>query len=273
MRAPRFLRGALCGGSRMLGLPPGRWDLLRRAWKEEPLYWGLDIVFWNAEKRFLFRPAAQRGSGAADVIRSYYREVADRRPEADHLQQLSYVELSNRLPEMLLMRVDRFSMAASLEARAPFLDHELVSYALALPAALKISGRQTKKVLKEAMRPFLPGEVIDRPKQGFRVPLPEYFSGELSQWAEHHLLHSSIHELGLFNLDYLEGLWRRHRAGDHDHSFDLWCLIKLATWYDHWIAGTDPVSAAAAAAPAGARANGAKPRPESGPAGSLAPAG
>jgi len=124
------------------------------------------------------------GKGSAPLVASYYKEIRERRPEADFLQQMSYVELSNRLPELLLMRVDKFSMAHSLEARAPFLDHELVSYALSLPQRSKIQGHTTKKVLKQAVAGILPDEVINRKKQGFRVPLPEWLSGPLAGWAE-----------------------------------------------------------------------------------------
>lgn len=238
-RLPRLARRALVTASRVGGKPAGRVDLLRRAAEDEPLYWGLDVVFWDTEKRQLLRPDARRrlGPGAAGVVRGYYDEILRRRPGADFLQQMSYVELSNRLPELLLMRVDKFSMAHSLEARAPFLDADLVSYALSLPARLKIRGGRTKHVLKEALAPVLPAEVIGRPKQGFRVPLPEWLRGELSGWAEHQLLHSSIHRLGLFEPGYVRGLWDRHRAGVQDHSFDLWCLIGLAAWYDRWIGG------------------------------------
>jgi asparagine synthase (glutamine-hydrolysing) len=128
-------------------------------------------------------------------------------------------------------------MAHSLEARAPFLDYQLVAYALSLPMRVKVAGGTTKHVLKEAVRPLLPAEVIDRPKQGFRVPLPAWLAGELAPWAQDVLFNSSIHKRGLFNPGYLRWMWERHKAGTFDHSFDLWCLINLAAWYDHWIEG------------------------------------
>jgi len=149
---------------------------------------------------------------------------------------MSYIELRNRLPELLLMRVDKFSMQHSLEARAPFLDHELARYALALPAALKIDGTRTKAVLKDAAHAWLPHEVVERTKQGFRVPLPAWLRGELAPWAEDLLRRSKLRELGIFDFDHILDLWRRHRDGLADHSFDLWCLINLSGWYEHWFA-------------------------------------
>jgi asparagine synthase (glutamine-hydrolysing) len=238
-KLPRPLRVGLQYASRLRGAPAGRVDVLRRAACDEPFYLGLTVLFWDTEKRELLRPEAraQMGPGAAPVVRGYYDAILDRQPQADFLQQMSYVELCNRLPELLLMRVDKLSMAHSLEARAPFLDSELVAYALSLPQHLKIADGQTKRVLKEAVRPYLPRAIIERPKQGFRVPLPAWLAGELSAWAEHQLLASPLRKRGLFNDDYVEAMWRRHRTGVQDHSFDLWCLINLSAWYEHWIEG------------------------------------
>jgi asparagine synthase (glutamine-hydrolysing) len=239
-RLPRPVREVVYQVSRLGGSADGRVDLLRRAARNEPLYWGLDVVFWDTEKRRLFdrNYQAQTAHGAAATIQRYYDALRQARPKADLLQQMSFVELNNRLPELLLMRVDKLSMAHSLEARAPFLDYELVGYALSLPMRIKVAGGRTKHLLKEAVRPLLPADVIDRPKQGFRVPLPEWLAGELAPWAEHTLFSSSIHQRRLFNLDFVRGMWERHKSRAHDHSFDLWCLINLAAWYDRWIEGT-----------------------------------
>jgi asparagine synthase (glutamine-hydrolysing) len=184
----------------------------------------------------LLRPEARSifGEGSAPVIRSYYQEICERQPAADFLQQMSYVELCNRLPELLLMRVDKFSMAHSLEARAPFLDYQLVSYALSLPQNSKIQGQTTKHVLKQAVTGLLPQEIIKRKKQGFRVPLPEWLHGPLSGWAEERLFSPAARRLDFFNFDHIRELWQGHKSGSHDNSFDLWCLINLFSWYECW---------------------------------------
>ncbi len=236
-RLPRVIRAGLHRASRLLGAPAGRVDVLRRAAQGDPLYWGLDVVFWDSEKDALLRPEARAlmGPGASAVVRRLYAELQARQPAADALQQMSYVELSNRLPELLLMRVDKISMARSLEARAPFLDYRLVEYALSLPLSLKIAGRRTKHVLKEAVKPFVPTDIIDRAKQGFSVPLPRWLANELAPWAESRIRHSPLHRRGFFDVDAIDRLWRAHRAGAADHSFDLWCLLNLTAWYEEWI--------------------------------------
>jgi len=237
-KLPAPVRSALYRVARAGGMADGRLDVLRRAASNEPFYWGLDVVFSDVQKDRLFRHGTRGklGPGAAPIVQSYYADLAERRPDADFLQQMSYVELSNRLPELLLMRVDKFSMAHSLEARAPFLDHELVSYALSLPQQSKIDGGQTKKVLKQAVAGLLPAEIINRRKQGFRVPLPEWMAGPLSGWAEERLFSTAARELDFFDFDYIRTLWERHKSGVEDHSFDLWCLINVFSWYECWFA-------------------------------------
>lgn len=235
-RMPQFVRRAVKRGAELAGAPSGRVDVLRRAAEDEPLYLGLDVVFFDWEKAELYTPEGKRAMPrkAADTISAYYREIHERRPDADFSQQMSYIELRNRLPELLLMRVDKFSMAHSLEARAPFLDHQLATYALSLPARMKMDGERTKAVLKDAARDWLPEDVIERQKQGFRVPLPAWLRGELAPWGEDLLRRSPLRKLGILDFDHITELWRRHREGVADHSFDLWCLINLSGWYEHW---------------------------------------
>lgn len=201
------------------------------------MYWGLDVAFWETEKTALLARPEPAGARSVDLVRGFYRELAARRPKADALQQLSWVELCNRLPELLLMRVDKLTMAHSLEARAPFLDADLVAYVLGLPADLKIRGKVTKYVLKRAVRSLLPRTVLARPKQGFRVPLPEWLRGELASWARHQLRDAAIHRRGLFRREEIERMWGQHASGAYDHSFDLWCLLNVSAWYERWIEG------------------------------------
>jgi len=242
-RLPRIVRAGLYEASRLIGSPAGRSDLLRRARDGQQLYWGLDVVFWDNEKARLFTPETRarlgesRRSQSGDLIESIYADLLARQPNADMLQQMSVVELANRLPELLLMRVDKLSMAHSIEARAPFLDSTLSAYGLSLPRALKINGKKTKYVLKQALRGVVPDEVLDRSKQGFRVPLPAWLRGPLASWAKREIFESPLASRGFFDRAYVDELWGRHLAGVQDHSFDLWCLVNLGAWYGHWIDG------------------------------------
>jgi asparagine synthase (glutamine-hydrolysing) len=236
-RLPRFARAGLHAASRLLGAPAGRTDVLRRARDGEPLYCGLDVVFWETEKDALFTPKARAETRGPTqrFLRDVYADLHARKPAADAMQTMSAVELAHRLPELLLMRVDKISMAHSIEARAPFLDPELVAYGLSLPQSLKIQGTNGKAVLKKALEGVLPDSVLYRKKQGFRVPLPEWLRGPLAQWARHQVLEGPLMKRGLFDRSYVEGLWQRHQTGKFDHSFDLWCLINLGAWYERWI--------------------------------------
>jgi asparagine synthase (glutamine-hydrolysing) len=237
-RLPWLVRAGLVEVSRLVGSAAGRTDLLRRARDGQPLYWGLDVVFWDTEKeQLLSRDFARAGSASGAFVRDVYDDLGRRQPGADLLQKMSVMELANRLPELLLMRVDKLSMAHSVEARAPFLDAALVAYGLSLPRALKIDGRSTKKVLKRALRGIVPDDVLDRSKQGFRVPLPEWLRGPLAGWARQSIFDSPLRHRGFFNYGYIEQLWRRHVDGVHDHSFDLWTLVNLGAWYTQWIEG------------------------------------
>jgi len=240
-RLPRFVRAGLHEASRLLGAPAGRTDVLRRARDGQALYWGLDVVFWDSEKERLLTPETRRRFGedrrsqSGEMVGKIYADLAAHQPRADLLQQMSVVELANRLPELLLMRVDKLSMAHSIEARAPFLDYSLVEYGLSLPRALKINSAGTKYVLKQALRGTVPDEVLDRPKQGFRVPLPAWLRGPLASWAKSEIFDSALATRGFFNRAYVDELWGRHLNGVQDHSFDLWCLVNLGAWYDRWI--------------------------------------
>ena len=172
------------------------------------------------------------------LVDSIYAELKSKQPGADLLQQMSVVELCNRLPELLLMRVDKISMAHSIEARAPFLDHDAGRRTgCRCRAQLKINGKLTKRVLKESLRGVLPDEVLDRPKQGFRVPMPDWLRGPLASWAKHQIFESPLATRGFFNREYIDKLWHRHLTGVQDHSFDLWCLVNLGAWYERWIEG------------------------------------
>jgi asparagine synthase (glutamine-hydrolysing) len=233
-RLPGVVRAALHRLSRLTGAPAGRIDLLRRARVGEPLYWGLDVAFWQTEKAELL--TSPPGGGALEFAEGVYADLAARQPGADLLQQMSALELANRLPELLLMRVDKISMSRSIEARAPFLDADLVSFGLSLPQRLKIPGPgRTKHILKQALRGVLPAAVLDRPKQGFRVPLPEWLRGPLAGWARRQVLEGTLASRGLLRTAYIERLWQRHQSGRFDHSYDLWNLINLGAWYERWI--------------------------------------
>jgi asparagine synthase (glutamine-hydrolysing) len=154
-----------------------------------------------------------------------------RRADADDpLGRMLYVDTKLWLPDDLLARGDKMSMAASLEARVPLLDHRMVEFAAGLPSNLKLRGMARKYLLKRAARELLPDEILERPKQGFPVPLSTWFRGEARQFLRDHLSESQIKRRGLFDPGYVGGLLDEHEARRADHGALLWGLLAFELW-------------------------------------------
>jgi asparagine synthase (glutamine-hydrolysing) len=145
------------------------------------------------------------------------------------LSSLQYLDVKSYLPLDILTKVDRMSMAHSIEARVPLLDHVLVEFAATIPPELKLRGSTTKYVLKRAMRGLLPDAIIDRRKQGFAVPLGRWFRGQLSGFARELLLSETSQQRGLFNRTYIEQLLAQLERGRH-LDLQLWTLISFELW-------------------------------------------
>lgn len=139
------------------------------------------------------------------------------------------------LPNDLLTKVDIASMAVSLEARSPFLDHELIEFAASLPPEMKLRGRQTKYLLKKVAERLVPRDVIYRQKMGFGMPVAKWLRGEMSGLLDDTLLSKKFAGRGLFKPDAVARLVREHREGTHDHSWQLWSLLMLELWYERFV--------------------------------------
>lgn len=150
--------------------------------------------------------------------------------DAHSLAGILQANIQTYLPDDLLIKADRCSMAASLEARAPFLDHHFAEQVARLPLNLKLNGRTTKYILKEAARGLLPDAIIDRPKHGFGVPLGAWLREDMSPVREI-LLSRDAHTRELLNTEAVEGLIRDHASGNRDTSRQLWTLLTLETWH------------------------------------------
>ena len=138
------------------------------------------------------------------------------------------------LPDDLLIKADRCSMGASLESRAPFLDHKLAEYAASIPFNLKLKGSRKKHILKEAARGLLPDEIIKRKKHGFGVPLGAWLRRDMAP-ARDILLNRRARERGLLNMTAVERLIEEHETGRMDHSRQLWALLTLEEWHRQFI--------------------------------------
>jgi len=212
----------------------------------EEIFWGGAICFRNGDKDAVWSAPRDVAGLPAFVPRAYATfdssavvgEIAGRfrgdNPSADFYQAMLYLELRLRLPELLLMRVDKISMATSIEARVPFLDHELVAFAMDLPLRLRLRDGVGKWILKKAVRQLIPDAVIDRKKMGFGAPMREWLRGPFGRFAAERLRTTS---LPILDADEVARLVGEHAAGSADRSFPLWVLLNLALWHDHWIAG------------------------------------
>lgn len=176
---------------------------------------------------------AMRGWDAAEILlepwrRSTGRSVVDRMLDVD---------VNTYLPGNHLVKVDIATMAYSLEARAPMLDHELMELAAAVPAHMKVRGLQKKVLLRDALRGWLDDDVLDRPKQGFQLPIAEWFRGDLREWAREILLDRVARSRGRFEERAVCELLDRHAAGERDHALSIWTLVVFELWHRQCIDG------------------------------------
>ena len=166
------------------------------------------------------RPAVRGYSAFAALVPIY-----ERAPAEDPLSRIQYLDFHTWLPDDILCKVDRASMAHGLEVREPLLDHELVEMVAQLPWRLKLRGRERKAIFKEVARRWLPEDVIQRPKQGFEVPLRAWMNGDLRAEA------GAAADCPLLDASAVRAALAQHQRGGHDRSVELWSAIMLNHWY------------------------------------------
>jgi asparagine synthase (glutamine-hydrolysing) len=155
-------------------------------------------------------------------------------PYADRITKLQYIDLRLYLQESILVKVDRASMACSLEVRAPFLDHELVEFVMGLPSNLKLNGFTSKYLLKRAMKNYLPEEIIRRKKKGFGVPIAKWVKGPLKELFRDLLSADRIRREGFLNSEYVTNLLQDHLHNRRDNRKQLWTLLVWELWVNHY---------------------------------------
>ena len=172
---------------------------------------------------------------AADVIVDYYND--DKASEA--VDRMLYADFMTRLPEHSLMLTDRMTMAHGLEARSPFLDHELVEYMAAFPSNLKIRDGETKYIFRKLAEGYLPRPIVQRQKQGFMFPVAYWFRNELHAFVQEVLLNSHFVKQGIFQKSYVQTLLEEHKNQKSDHHVRLWMLLNLEIWHQTFIEQKD----------------------------------
>jgi asparagine synthase (glutamine-hydrolysing) len=176
-----------------------------------------------------FRRHDERDS-FAQRARDYF--PPDTRPPLSDLQQFVMGDLTVHLPASMCQRLDRSSMAHSLEARVPFLSHKFVDWALTIPTELKLRGRTGKYVLRRAVEPWLPEGALGQRKIGFQLPFADWFMGGFNDFAREAWRHSGTAELGFLDPKAVERLFDEHRSGTADHGRILYAIAMFSCWWD-----------------------------------------
>jgi asparagine synthase (glutamine-hydrolysing) len=171
-----------------------------------------------------------------ESVYANYRRYWDARPGNSMLDRMLYADQKTYLVE-LLMKQDQMSMAASIESRVPFLDHQLVEFAATLPPRWKLAGLTTKRVLREAARDLIPRSILERPKMGFPVPFGAWMRGPWMDAARSVLLDRRSRERGIVNARAIEDLLASHAAGRTNGADRIWSLLNLELWYRTFIDG------------------------------------
>ena len=188
------------------------------------------IIFDQVQKQALLS-ADFRSSVAGHDAFEYAREIQDRPAGASLLQRCMYSDLAMFLPDCVLTQTDRMSMAASQEVRVPLLDHELVEFAATVPDKYKLAGSQTKILLREAMKGWLPQSVLSKPKTGFTTPIPIWIRRELKDYVMDILSPAALAGTGIFEPTYVQRLLDEHNSSRADHGRRIWSLVNFMLWY------------------------------------------
>jgi asparagine synthase (glutamine-hydrolysing) len=178
----------------------------------------------------------------AETVRDADPYISLRRAHAacespDPLDRALYVDVNTYLVDDILTKVDKMSMAVSLEARDPLLDHKLIEFAATVPTSLKLKGGRSKYLLRRLLERDLPPSIVNRPKQGFAVPVGDWLRGPLSRMVGDLLQDGRLRDRGIFDASAVRKVWTEHRAKQCDHGHRLWSLVMLELWFREFVDG------------------------------------
>jgi asparagine synthase (glutamine-hydrolysing) len=243
---PYPLRRALARGLR--ALPPNAYDLLATAMPgpirpERPgdrAHKLAAILDLNAPER-IYRQIVTMWDDPAVLVPGA-REFVDpvwtgerSRAIADFIERMQFIDQATYLPDDILTKVDRASMAVSLEARVPILDHRVVEFSWRLPQRLKNGGGRSKAILRQLLARYVPEPLFDRPKMGFETPVTHWLRGPLRDWAEDLLSERRLAEDGLLDPAPIRARWAEHLSGTRNWQYSLWTILMFQEWRDRWL--------------------------------------
>ena len=230
-------------------------EIRQRARLGQELFWGGAVCWWGRMRNRL-TPHPSRFQQDIDcpvegllseshtrldshaVVKHYLEGLPNAGVGLDVLSKIPYLEMKVRLPEHLLMRVDKLTMAHSVEARVPFLDHDVVEFATRLPASYKLRDGVGKYILKKAAEPYLDADMIYRKKQGFGAPMDQWFKeGDFGRRCLSAFERSQLRKEGFFDNEYIEGLLRAQMSGGGGYSFHVWTILNVVLWHEVWVRG------------------------------------
>lgn len=207
------------------------YEMLQRSATGLPVFWGGAEAFIETQKKQILSPHLQKqfkNFSSWEALQPIYQRFTEKAQDKSWANWMSYLDLNLRLPELLLMRIDKMSMGVSLEGRVPFLDHKLVELAMSIPASLKKKDGCHKYILKKAVRGLIPDEIIDRKKQGFSVPIHEWLFGRLGDKTKKILI-NFCDRTDFFNRDQIINLV------DQNPGQQVWYLLNFALWWENYI--------------------------------------
>jgi asparagine synthase (glutamine-hydrolysing) len=189
------------------------------------------------EKRGLYSEEFKKQLGCMGEVYEMppFRDIFERLPDFDSVNGELYLDLKTYLVDDIMVKVDRMSMASSLEAREPLLDHKLIEFVFSLPGKMKVRGLETKWIFKKTMERLLPRENIYRPKEGFSIPIKHWLRRELRDLMLDTLDEKRLRQEGLFNYDTVGRMIEAHLDGRKNYSHQLWALLVFEIWKQNYL--------------------------------------